>query len=63
MALEVLEPCAVKVASTVLRGSGDGDISALLDVRHEVACSIVMPCKGDMTGCSITCTLGGMAAR
>ena len=31
MALEVLEPCAVKVASTVLRGSGDGDISALLD--------------------------------
>ena len=28
---DLLEPCAVKVASTVLRGGGGGDISSLPD--------------------------------
>jgi hypothetical protein len=32
-----LEPCAVKVARTVLRGRGGGNVTLLPDVRHEVA--------------------------
>jgi putative transposase len=32
-------------------------------VRHEVACKIVMRSIPDMTGCPITCTLRGNAAR
>ena len=34
---ERLEPCAVKVASTVLRGRGGSNVAPLPDVRHEVA--------------------------
>ena len=29
-----LEPCAVKVACTVLRGRGDGNVTSLPDVRQ-----------------------------
>jgi hypothetical protein len=33
-ALSRLEPCAVKVACTVLRGRGDGNVTSLPDVRQ-----------------------------
>jgi hypothetical protein len=33
----LLEPCAVKVARTVLRGPGHSNVPRLPDVRHEVA--------------------------
>lgn len=32
---ELLEPCAVKVASTVLRGGGSGNAASLPDRWHE----------------------------
>jgi hypothetical protein len=31
-----LEPCAVKIACTVLRGGNDGNVVPLPDVRHDV---------------------------
>ena len=41
--MQRLEPYAVKVARTVLRGGGDGNATSLPDVRHEVVDVAVMP--------------------
>ena len=53
---EMLEPCAVEVASTVLRGAGGGNVTCLPGLRCEVAwwsavrptlcprSSLILPC-------------------
>ena len=54
-AAEWLEPCAGKLACTVLRGEHAGNGVFLPDVRHEVAYVIVSPAQkvGDETGRSV----------
>lgn len=46
----MLEPCAVKVARTVLRGGGGSNVVSLPDVRHEaVSIAVIQATKLDMT--------------
>jgi len=62
----MLEPYALKGASTVLRGGGQGDLASLPDVRHEVASgTVTMGCHQPF--CRLypmgTCVLGNEEVR